>query len=52
MYKDLLDYNGVVNTWIRANRKEAIGLGFVLNAVLFIAISAMIHEAAKKEQSN
>ena len=50
MYKDLLDYNGVFNTWVRENRKEAIGFGVILNTAVFVVIGVIIHKAAKKEQ--
>ena len=49
LYKDLLDYNGKVNTWGRENQKEAIGYGLLVNAVVFIVIGVIIRKEYKKE---
>jgi hypothetical protein len=49
MFKDLLDYNGKVNTWGRENRTEAIGYGLVLNAIVFVVIGVIIRKEYKKE---
>ena len=49
MFKDLLDYNGKVNTWTRANRTKAIGYGLVLDAIVFVVIGVIIRKEYKKE---